>query len=462
MKKEYYKKVEMKDWMDNQFFDDWSIQKENGLCPEKIKGRKPFKVAFLSFMMRVQTFSEVNQKRKPGFSVTIPAVSFWFGGRMSGITVRRYYKFFEDYDIMKVVCKYSFKDSQHLCNLYRIDFEKAYEWLKDYAGVTHVDLDISKMYEFFDAAKKYNTSNKIKEVLEVMTEEEKAEFFEEESKKEEKEKKKANKFKKDNAEFLKILASLNGYGLELRYLNDGSKRLNSRICSTKNEKHIDSTRISEIQKLWNTDKNIVEFDTNASIYRLSYLLGHQTLCSHDVDIYEEIFKMCGFSCDNWSETRSDFKKLFMPIYMRESSIRWTSDNYDFMKNWTYFVDYRKKDQTDFYRNLLAKLHCDNLYEVMDRVRNAMKDYLNMNRFERANIFIHESNLHILMLKRFQDLGLKVINVYDGFYFEEGKMTQNLFDSVYDECSIELLNIMKAIEGNKQKHAKRNVNKARAA
>lgn len=457
----YYKKVEMKTWTNENFYDDWTIQNENGLCPVKIKGRKPLKVAYLSFMMRMQNFYS-NVKYENDFSISSKMVKFWFGGRMGTGTIINYLNFFEELNIIEDKGVIRFKGSRFDSNVFHVNMNKAYEWLKDYAGVIYVDLDTSRIYEFFDNSKQYYKKLKEDAKVESMTIEEQAEYFEKEAKKEEKTKKKKEKLKKDNEPFLNILNELETYGLDLRYINQGSRRLTSQICNTRNEQHEGSTRISEIQRLWNTNEDIIEFDTNASIYRLSYLLGHKTACSHDIDIYEEIFKRCNFKyIGEWKDIRKDFKQLFMPIYMKEGSIKWTNNDFEFKKKWTFFYNSKVKEQVDFYNSLLERLHCDSLYDLMTNVRDSMKDYLNMIKFERANIFIYESNLHILMLKKFQDLGIKVINVYDGFYFEKGQMTQELFDSIYDECSLELLNIMKLIEV-KNKNAKRKTNKIRTA
>ena len=68
----------------------------------------------------------------------------------------------------------------------------------------------------------------------------------------------------------------------------------------------------------------------------------------------------------------------------------------------------------------------------------MHKVFNLEDFYKADIFIHESNLHILMLNKFKNLGIKTIDVYDGFYFIEGTMTQELYDKIYDEATNELL------------------------
>ena len=79
-----------------------------------------------------------------------------------------------------------------------------------------------------------------------------------------------------------------------------------------------------------------------------------------------------------------------------------------------------------------------IYDIFNIVKDAMHEVFGLKKFYKANIFIYESNLHILMLKKFKDMGIKTINVYDGFYFIEGTMNQDLYNQIYREATEELL------------------------
>ena len=80
------------------------------------------------------------------------------------------------------------------------------------------------------------------------------------------------------------------------YLLDGRKRLTNPICATKNPlnegNESDIDRYNLLHKIFDKDVTIVEYDTNASIYRLSYALGNKKLINHDEDIYKKIFEAC--------------------------------------------------------------------------------------------------------------------------------------------------------------------------
>jgi uncharacterized protein with NRDE domain len=46
-----------------------------------------------------------------------------------------------------------------------------------------------------------------------------------------------------------------------------------------------------------------------------------------------------------------------------------------------------------------------------------------------------------MLKIFKDMGIKTIDVYDGFYFIRGTMTQELYNKVYKQAAEQLLDLL---------------------
>ena len=68
----------------------------------------------------------------------------------------------------------------------------------------------------------------------------------------------------------------------------------------------------------------------------------------------------------------------------------------------------------------------------------MHKVLNLDKFYKADIFIYESNLHILMLKLLKDLNIQTINVYDGFYFVKDSLTKEQYDEIYNKASNILL------------------------
>jgi hypothetical protein len=171
---------------------------------------------------------------------------------------------------------------------------------------------------------------------------------------------------------------------------------------------------------------------------LSYALGNRKCADVNVDMYKLIFDKCNLNINWTKKVRSNFKNMLMPIYMKESSIRYRCSVYEYHKNWTWFADKKEEEAIKFYKYLEKELNMS-IVEIFEKIKNAMHEVFGLEKFYKAEIFIYESNLHILMLKEFKDLGIKTINVYDGFYFEEGTMTQELYNQVYEKATNLLLN-----------------------
>lgn len=214
------------------------------------------------------------------------------------------------------------------------------------------------------------------------------------------------------------------------YLEDGLNREYNALCSTKNPKNRDSNREELIQEYLGIT-NIQKWDAKASIYRISYALNHKHLLPHDVDIYSEIWNMCGFK-KPLGDLRDDYKQIFMPIFMADGKKNgfWdkvVSGDYSFNKGKknkealekiTGYLGISTKELMDkTYEQLLIFLKCD--------VREGKQ------KFERGSIFIPESNVHILMQYYLWTAGYKAINVYDCCYYDgnllEAKDIQDLHD-----------------------------------
>lgn len=263
------------------------------------------------------------------------------------------------------------------------------------------------------------------------------------------------------------------------YLKEGKLRLYHEICSTVNPEHTEkfvensyyrssTSRIKMLESLMKTDyNNLVEYDTNGSIYRLTYNMNNNTLLKHDVDIYELIWNNCKFTpfkeLEDVIDIRNDFKKILMPIYMRPYSIANKAYNlaclyykkYTIDKNnkiidnpdWLY-VEQSDKDLFDLYEKLFILTKTRNNRRSYERflitIRDAMIKTFNITDTNikdtyRSDIFIHESNLHILIREKFLEKGIKCVNVYDGFYFNKNDVTITDFYKIYDESVQELKN-----------------------
>lgn len=241
-----------------------------------------------------------------------------------------------------------------------------------------------------------------------------------------------------------------------KYLDNGCFRLTHDICNTINPEHLDKInennywrssdcRLNMLKGILHTSKsNIIEYDVNGSIYRLTYNLYHDEPLADNVDIYKLIWDNCGFDV-SWrsSKIRTAFKAILMPIYMKCSTINFKSRQWEFIDKHNNLNNI-SKIKREFY--LLHKRLVDvtkiSIKSLLETIKNALFKTLNINKSMGADVFIQESNLHILMREKFIERGIYSANVYDGFYFDKNDMTEKEFYAIYREATIELKNNLK--------------------
>ena len=362
---------------------------------------------------------------------------------ISNRTIVRHFNLAKELGFIEVTSKHYIyngkQKSKWLANVYDVDLPKLNKYIYDKTGydmLNNIEKEIPLYYKFM----KYCKHVKKEKLLASMTPQEQIEYEEKEAKKEQKRSNQLTKLKEQNKYFIDLLKEVNNDIIPNYYLEDNKKRLVNVLCSTKNpENSDDMNRLNILTKFFGTS-DIVEFDTNASIYRLSYALGHGECADPNIDMYKLIFDKCNFKLP-WNKTiRVNFKHLLMPIYMRESTIKYKSLVYEKRKNREWFTDKKEEEIYVFYQYLERKLKMP-IYDIFIIVKDAMHEVFGLKKFYKADIFIYESNLHILMLKKFKDLGIKTINVYDGFYFINGTMNQELYNKIYNDSVTELLNLL---------------------
>lgn len=242
-------------------------------------------------------------------------------------------------------------------------------------------------------------------------------------------------------ELLQVINNRRFDKFKSKYLLEGRNRETNVLCGSMNpdNEHVNASeqdlaeRIELLKEYFNSDE-FIEFDTNASIYRLAYALVHNRPLEHDVDVYEAIWNKAFYSIEFNKTTRNALKILCMPIFMSNGTKNaWNA----IIANKTGKLTRSEQDRKDA---LITLSNVTGLKprEVMDELAAAMRKFIGTADFLEEEIFIHESNLHILMITMFHDLGIDTINVYDGFYFVKGTMTQELFNQVYDDCTRQLI------------------------
>ena len=357
-------------------------------------------------------------------------------------TIARHFKVLKEKGLLDVtgqIYKHSkYKESDWPSNVYTIKLQALNNFIIDESeeDITADINNITTTYFDFMTFIRVNRKNKYVDIEESV---EAKEILEERFIKEDKVVgKKMKQLIKKNRYYLDLLKEVNNDKIPLSYLEQNKKRLVSNLCATRNPDHdIFKTRQKMLENFFQTTEEIEEFDTNASIYRLSFALGHGHLAPSELDIYKLIFNGCNFKAPWTKEARYYIKQLMMPIYMRESSIKFKCDQYNKQKNWSYFISTIDEKQFRMYSRI-EKLFDLPIFEVMEKIRVVMHKVLNLEKFYKADIFIYESNLHILMLKEFKDMGIESINVYDGFYFKHRTMTRELYDKLYKQSVEKLL------------------------
>lgn len=255
-------------------------------------------------------------------------------------------------------------------------------------------------------------------------------------------------YQKDYDYYTKLLEVINATRPEMfrsKYLAEGRNRETNIICGSMNpeNEHVNASEqdLAERQVLlatfFGTDK-IIEDDTNGSIYRFSFAYAHGYPLSHDIDVYEGIWNKAFYGIKCTKTIRSSLKVLCMPIFMSNGK-----------KNaWNSLIATKEGRMTKSEAarkaalNYLLEITGLDARAIMDALTDAMRKFIGTADFLEEEVFVHESNLHILMLTEFQKRGIKAINVYDGFYFIEGTCDHKTFNEVYDNCTAQLLKNLK--------------------
>lgn len=391
---------------------------------------------FLNFMV---IYSYASEKRST--DIIINQESFADFLDISARSVIRYLNTIKEQGFVNITGKVHLWSKKKRCqwasNVYQVDISGLNHYVAQHSGydvLDNIEKELPKYFAFMSFVKESCEQR----LVESMTVAEKEAYTEKTQKQEKKLEKKLNKLKKQNEKYLKMLEEVNNTVIPMSYLNNNRKRLINVLCLTRNPDHFtDSNRVHLLQKFFNTEEKIEEFDTNASIYRLTYALGNNQLADPNSDIYKMIFNECHFNIPWTEDFRSKFKTMIMPIYMRENSLKYRCLQYIKKKSWKRFISKQEKTEQAFYSYLEFALNMP-IYDILSTVRDAMHRVFNLDKFYRADIFIFESNLHILMLKLFKDMGIKTINVYDGFYFVKGTMTKEIYNNVYAQATNLLL------------------------
>lgn len=153
-----------------------------------------------------------------------------------------------------------------------------------------------------------------------------------------------------------------------------------------------------------------EYDVKSSIYRVTYLLNFGEWLPDSVDLYP---KMAGFDFKT-KEDRNHYKHFCMSLY---------------------FCNSAKSILANYYRKQLNMgVDKDELLEAVEEARIRMFETIGES--YRSEIFVAESCIYLEAYRRMvEEMGWRVIQVYDGFYIENGnEKTIEQARKIVEECA----------------------------
>ena len=342
-------------------------------------------------------------------------------------TIRKYFKQAEEKEILQFIRKTRTVDDEviakHGLKEYRLSQAKADEYINLFDGIYYYTEEErwTEHFKYFKATRLYYL-----DPAEVA----------------------------DHAEKNKIYLAQNGYYADLvdninehkpaelhtRYLKQGVNRETNILCTTVNpEKHPDHPRAHKREEILHEVlgiKTIAETDIKSSIYRDNYNLTHKSLLPHDVDVYQEVWNLAKFRKILTPAIRNSFKQVLMPLYMKDGK---TIGYWSGIVNGVFKDDHPSKNKINReaieacteYLNIKAT-------EFLSKTVDALKEFLGEEHLMGGEIFIYESDIHIEMLNHFWENGIKIQNVYDGFYYDAKDLKDEDVLKAHDKATKDLI------------------------
>ena len=178
------------------------------------------------------------------------------------------------------------------------------------------------------------------------------------------------------------------------------------------EKANGKTRKEYLTEYFGTDE-IQEYDVRASIYQISHLLNLGEWIGNGQDPYE---RMLGLPFKNKSE-REAYKSFCMALYF---------DN----PNEIYAHNRRA---IPFCVSQYGK---DAIKDAIIKAEESMRGFTGDKFFN--EVFLHESLMYIDFVYTLRDMGIDVVQIYDGFYLRKGLVDEQELEWMMRECAMKYL------------------------
>ena len=225
------------------------------------------------------------------------------------------------------------------------------------------------------------------------------------------------------------------------------RRIYADVCSYVNEEKHEKIIPGTMTKQKYCDKvfgqnNWFEFDRRGSIYNLTYSLNKKEYLDNNIDIYEKINNIKFTS----KEERDLYKLTQMSIYF--STYKRTINfiyRYMQIKYENGIIPENKQKLINAYWKLVTKgkamewsEFAAGLQEHFDARKKAMKKFIGDNKayidkgskysenFEKnldSFIFMKESEIYLEFATMLRKRGLRIVQIYDGFYLEKGSISE---------------------------------------
>ena len=162
-----------------------------------------------------------------------------------------------------------------------------------------------------------------------------------------------------------------------------------------------------------------EYDVKSSIYRITYWLNDGIWLDNSIDIYEDMYGR-EFANDN---DRKAYKQFCMSLYFDHPN-----------------QIYAHK------RNLMPKCvekyGAGNIKEIVARASRLM--YKSIGKSYGSEVFVYESCLYMNVVHKMRKMGVRVVQIYDGFYFDR----EIDVEEIVKECVRELKDDIDRMERNR--------------
>lgn len=203
------------------------------------------------------------------------------------------------------------------------------------------------------------------------------------------------------------------YGKNGRLIRIGLRATNHIVSLEKDKENANGkTRMEYLTEFLGTDK-IQEYDVRASIYQISHLLNFGEWIGNGCDPYERMF---GQPFKSKAE-REAYKSFCMALYF---------DN----PNEIYAHNRRA---IPFCVSQYGK---DAIKEAIFKAEESMRGFTGDKFFN--EVFLHESLMYIDFVYALRNMGIDVVQIYDGFYRRKGLIDEKELEWIMRECAMNYL------------------------